>query len=198
MNIDNTERFDSLNRIRDFENFFSFISDYAKVGYCKLNLADMKGYAIKQWFKNLGEDENTPLSEIVGVYSKLHPDDRIKALEFICNVINGTEKNFQRDVRVMRNGKDERWNWLSMNMIVTNYDPEQNIIELIGINYDITELKETEAELVIARDEAQAMDRLKSAFVANMSHEIRTPLNAIVGFSNLLVDTDDIEDVVNI
>ena len=194
LNIDNTERFDSLNRIRDFENFFSFISDYAKVGYCKLNLADMKGYAIKQWFKNLGEDENTPLSEIVGVYSKLHPDDRIKALEFICNVINGTEKNFQRDVRVMRNGKDERWNWLSMNMIVTNYDPEQNIIELIGINYDITELKETEAELVIARDEAQAMDRLKSAFVANMSHEIRTPLNAIVGFSNLLVDTDDIEE----
>lgn len=106
LNIDNTERFDSLNRIRDFENFFSFISDYAKVGYCKLNLADMKGYAIKQWFKNLGEDENTPLSEIVGVYSKLHPDDRIKALEFICNVINGTEKNFQRDVRVMRNGKE--------------------------------------------------------------------------------------------
>lgn len=51
---------------------------------------------------------------------------------------------------MMRNGKDERWNWLSMNMIVTNYDPEQNIIELIGINYDITELKETEAELVIA------------------------------------------------
>ena len=46
----------------DFENFFLLISDYAKVGYAKLNLLDRKGYAIKQWYKNMGEDENTQLS----------------------------------------------------------------------------------------------------------------------------------------
>ena len=78
--------------------------------------------------------------------------------------------------------------------MVTNYKPEENEIEIIGINYDITELKETEAELIQARDKAEMMDRLKSAFLANMSHEIRTPLNAIVGFSDLLVETEELAE----
>ncbi len=55
ISIDNTERIDAMNRIRDFENFFLIISDYAKVGYAKLNLLNRKGYAIKQWYKNIGE-----------------------------------------------------------------------------------------------------------------------------------------------
>lgn len=55
-------------------------------------------------------------------------------------------------------------------------DPDK--LEIICVNYDITELKETEQQ----REKAEELDRLKSAFLANMSHEIRTPLNAIVGF----------------
>ncbi len=80
--MDNTERIDALKPISDFENLFLLISDYAKVGYAKLNLLNRQGYAIKQWFKNMGEDENTPLSDVVGVYSKMHPDDRSRMLAF--------------------------------------------------------------------------------------------------------------------
>lgn len=57
---------------------------------------------------------------------------------------------------------------------------------LIGISWDITDLKRTEKDLIDARKHAEESDRLKSAFLANMSHEIRTPLNAIVGFSRLV------------
>ena len=194
INIDNTERIDAMNRIRDFENFFLLISDYAKVGYAKLNLLNRKGYAIKQWYKNMGEEEEVPLSEIIGVYSKLHPEDRKKVFYFYDRVKKGTAKRFQEEVRVRRPETKDEWNWVRMSIVVTTYLPELNEIEIIGINYDITELKETEAELIQARDKAEMMDRLKSAFLANMSHEIRTPLNAIVGFSDLLVDTESIEE----
>ncbi|WP_300700622.1 ATP-binding protein [Bacteroides sp.] len=62
---------------------------------------------------------------------------------------------------------------------------------LIGISWDITGLKQTEKELIAARERAEESDRLKSAFLANMSHEIRTPLNAIVGFSRLVINPGD-------
>lgn len=194
ISIDNTERIDAMNRIRDFENFFLLISDYAKVGYAKLNLLNRKGYAIKQWFKNMGEEEGIPLSEIVGVYNKIYSEDRQKILDFYERVKKGIDKNFRDEVRVRRPGGKDEWNWVRMNIVVTKYEPENNLIEIIGINYDITELKETEAKLIEARDKAETMDRLKSAFLANMSHEIRTPLNAIVGFSDLLMDAEDIQE----
>ena len=194
ISIDNTERIDAMNRIRDFENFFLMISDYAKVGYAKLNLLNRKGYAIKQWYKNLGEEEDALLDEVVGVYTHMHPEDRKRFLDFYDEVRDGKRRHFQGEMRIRRPGTKNEWNWVSSNVMVTNYKPEENEIEIIGINYDITELKETEAELIQARDKAEMMDRLKSAFLANMSHEIRTPLNAIVGFSDLLVETEELEE----
>lgn len=86
------------------------------------------------------------------------------------------------------------WKWIRSTVIATEYDPEHQNTELIGVNFDITELKEIEAKLLEAKNKAEASDRLKSAFLANISHEIRTPLNAIVGFSNLLTDTREIEE----
>ena len=194
INIDNTERMDALNRICDFENFFLLISDYAKVGYAKSNLLDRKGYAIKQWYKNMGEDENTPLSDIIGVYSKMHPDDRKRILDFLYKARLGEVRDFKGEIRILHPGTEDQWNWVRTNVVVNQYQPENGVIELISVNYDITELKETEAKLIDAKEKAETADRLKSAFLANMSHEIRTPLNAIVGFSSLLVQGENPEE----
>ncbi|MCD8556463.1 MAG: response regulator [Bacteroides graminisolvens] len=65
---------------------------------------------------------------------------------------------------------------------------------VLNIEWDITELELTKRELTAAKEKAERSDRFKSSFLANMSHEIRTPLNAIVGFSRIIADCDNIEE----
>ena len=194
IDIDYTERLESLKRIHDFENFFSIISDHAKVGYAKVNKINGDGYAIKQWYKNLGEDPSTPMHDIVGNYSKFYPKDREKILDFFENAKQGLAKTFKGDARILKPGTQDQWNWIRIYAVLNECDPLTGALDLIGVNYDITELKETEIKLIQAKEKAETADRLKSAFLANMSHEIRTPLNAIVGFSNLLVEAETDEE----
>lgn len=59
---------------------------------------------------------------------------------------------------------------------------------------DITEKLKISRMLQEAKEKAEESNRLKSAFLANMSHEIRTPLNAIIGFSDMISQVDDLED----
>jgi PAS domain S-box-containing protein len=66
------------------------------------------------------------------------------------------------------------------------WDENGNIHCWAGIHLDISRQKKAEAELIRAKEEADAASAAKSAFLANTSHEIRTPLGAIVGFSEIL------------
>jgi len=190
INADKTETTVAYNKIQEFEEFFELIGDYAKVGYAHFNILSKQGHAQKSWYKNIGEESGTPLSEIIGTYKSFHPDDRDLILQFFEEVQKGNADKLSHKIRVFR--ENGECTWTHVNLFVRKYAPQDKVIELISINYDITDLKQIEEMLVNERDRAEASDRLKSAFLANMSHEIRTPLNAIVGFSSLLASAENV------
>lgn len=192
INVDKTEDTIAYNKIQEFESFFDLVGDYAKVGYAHFDALSRDGYALRSWYRNVGEEEGAPLPEIIGIHSHFHPEDRAVMIDFLDKVIKGESSKLSRDVRIRR--ADGNYTWTRVNVLVRNYQPQDNIIEMLCINFDITELKETERMLIGAKEKAEEADRLKSAFLANMSHEIRTPLNAIVGFSSLLEEAEDAEE----
>ena len=191
INIDNTEITQVYSQLAEFESSFSMVSKFGKIGYCRFDIWTRTGYGIPQWYYNLGEEATTPLSEIIGVYKHVHPEDRDYILKSIQQMKAGVIESFFKDLRITT-AEGNKWTRINVIRNTMNDDPQK--LDMICVNYDVTELKETEQRLIEAKERAEESDRLKSAFLANMSHEIRTPLNAIVGFSDLLAESDDREE----
>lgn len=188
--IDDTDTLNAYNKIKEFENFFTFIAEFAEIGLYKWNPIQKVGFAFDQWFKNMNES-HSDIKDVIGHYSTVHPDDVQKFNRFYEEVVKGEACSMQTEIRI-KDGNS--WKWIRCHLKVKEYDPEKQNIEVIGVNINISGLKEVENKLREAKLRAEESDRLKSAFLANMSHEIRTPLNAIVGFSNILAETEDLQD----
>ena len=190
-NIDNTEIKNAQSKIAEFEKSFSIVSKYGKVGYCKFDFHNRTGYAVDQWYRNMGERIGTSISNILEHHNGIFEEDKPQIYDYIHQIEHGKIDHFSIDFRIIT---PEGIKWTRSNTVRNMDNTDVDKLEFISVNYDITELKETESKLIMAKDKAEVSDRLKSAFLANMSHEIRTPLNAIVGFSELLSESDDPEE----
>ncbi|MCG9792445.1 response regulator [Flavobacterium algicola] len=114
------------------------------------------------------------------IYSRIHPDD-IKLMKDAELRAIESMSNYQVEVRVINPDGSIRWAYSIAKPRMIN-----GMLCWDGIEYDISERKQLEIDLKIAKEKAEESDRLKSAFLANMSHEIRTPMNGILGFAELL------------
>jgi len=135
--------------------------------------------------KDSAEADNMTLDEYIEF---IHPDDKQIFRTSYENLINGKKKSMTVEVRITFPGQEMRW--YEINATVSKRNRQGNIVRIIGIRKDITATK-TKDELIELREKAEKSNRMKTAFLANMSHEIRTPLNAIVGFSQLVMQTED-------
>lgn len=96
----------------------------------------------------------------------------------------------------------DEWRWLrpdgSTLWVTTLGAPEFNergdLVGYVGINIDIQRSKELEADLKRARERAEETTAAKTNFLANMSHEIRTPMNGVIGFTDMLLQSDLTEE----
>ena len=121
----------------------------------------------------------------------IHPDDRKGVFDALALQLHGNL--YERPVEYRLRRGDGKWEWFEAQSTYVGQLTDLPF-RIIGICMSTQKYKDTENKLNEALQKAQRSDELKSVFLANMSHEIRTPLNAIVGFSNLLAQTNPSEE----
>lgn len=120
----------------------------------------------------------------------VHSEDRDKLSTHIQNAYAGIQTKTNIQCRFNFNGK--KYVWWELRYSHGGENEKQQT--LIGLCLNIQSFKEREKQLQILQEKAEEANHMKSAFLANMSHEIRTPLNAIVGFTNLLQEEENLSD----
>lgn len=187
---DNTETITANDKIRQFELIFNSMSEIAAIGLSRYNITKDEFVVTDQWCTNLCKTQKE-VGDFAKTYSNLYSDDLTLLATKFEELRDRKLDDFKSEIRVHDGIKDK---WVKSFYKVSNENVNTGEVELIGLNIDITAQKNTEKKLIAAKTNAEESDRLKSAFVANMSHEIRTPLNAIIGFSNIVTEIDDIEE----
>jgi len=138
------------------------------------------------WFAQLGYAYGEFPNNLEAWQEICHPDDLGPATDLIMKVISGELKMLELEQRLRH--KKGYYVWVYTRGKVVKRDEKGMGTRMVGTNLDITKQKAAAAELLKAKEEAQAASAAKSQFLANMSHEIRTPMTAILGYADLLHD----------
>lgn len=187
--LDVSERIRAEQALRESEEKFRSIFNTSAVGISRLDPKTKTFLEVNDsWCTITGYSRE----DLIGMnsFSLIHPDDLDTNHSLIKGLLEGTTSSCRLRKRILRKTGETLWIDFSVVVLRTGSgEPES----LIGVAIDITESVHAEDQLRQARDDAEAANRSKSAFLATMSHEIRTPMNSVVGFGDLLLSRGNLE-----
>ena len=138
-----------------------------------------------------GPDENGEFTlSFDEFFARIAPDYRTHAIDQFSDLVEGRISEFH-EVYPIHWYNDREYEWVETLSSIFTSGSDVKPLQVIGSAHVVTAQKRLEESLREAKEEAERSNKLKSAFLANMSHEIRTPLNAIVGFSELLAESEE-------
>lgn len=184
--IDITDTKNAEMEIRRNEERLKEAQEIAKTGYFELNV-DTSSMFWSEAIYNMLDMSSDEQALNKDEFKKLvYPEDQYK-LDFYLNHVLDNNESVQYDLHLKTlKGKEKYFSITGS----PRFNKAHNVDRVIGTAVDITDRKELEQDLIVAKVKAEESDRLKTAFLLNISHEIRTPLNGILGFLDLLHDTD--------
>ncbi|WCL47538.1 PAS domain-containing hybrid sensor histidine kinase/response regulator [Leptospira sp. GIMC2001] len=156
-------------------------------GWWDLDLLTRKIEFSDQFLDMLGFDQNAFPKDLRLWRRLVHPADFPTLKNSFLGALYSIQDSCELEIRMRTQSGDYHW-ILAKGYITRN--SKGKAIRLSGTNSDINKIKIAEIDAKNSRSIAEKANHAKSEFLANMSHEIRTPLNGIIGFSDLLFDTN--------
>jgi PAS domain S-box-containing protein len=183
---DITERKRAQEALQESEQLFRSIFENAPVGIGLYNVAKSQYFTNRAIHEMLG-CTHEDLSTVEKWDQVVHPDQRAFGAKRYAELLAGKYDYDQWEQRFIR--RDGQIVIADGTFSVIR-DTAGNPQYLLNTTKDITDRKQAEADLLVAKEQAVAATEAKSQFLANMSHEIRTPMNAILGLTHLALKTE--------
>lgn len=177
---DITELRRTTSLLQESEQRFRLMADAAPVLIWLSDVEGRRTFVNRQWLEFVGSSMDAELGK--GWLGSVHPADQERCLSVVRDALARRE-GFSMEYRLRRHDGDYRW---VLDRGTPRLDASGNLAGYIGSCTDITDRREGEDRLRDAKERAEEVTILKTAFLTNMTHEIRTPLTVILGFTTIL------------